>query len=87
MTAINTNMTEKVIKFVIYSIIFFWIYFRTTATKIVNLFNSCVCLDETSWKFPEGKFPPTVFFGDHQSAWKDTAGRNTEKKAQIEQKL
>lgn len=77
---INTDTTEKVIKFVIYSIIFFGTHFRTPATKKWNLFNSCVCLNETSWKFPEGTFSSTVFFGDNQSAWKDTAGRNTEKK-------
>lgn len=62
MTVINTNVTEKVIKFEIYSIILFGTYFRTTATKKWNIFNSCVCLNETSWKFPEGKFPPTVFY-------------------------
>lgn len=87
MIVININRTEKVIKFVTYCIIFFGTYCRTAATKNWNLFNSCVCLNETSREFPEGKFPPTVFFGDHQSPEKMQQEGTQRKRAHREQKL
>lgn len=46
-----------------------------------------VCLNETSWEFPEGKFPPTVFFGDHQSPEKMQQEGTQRKRAHRAQKL
>lgn len=58
---INTNMTEKVIKLLTYSIIYFATYLRTTATIKLKPFYLCVCLNETSLRLPEVKLLPTAF--------------------------
>lgn len=74
---INTNMTEKVIKLLTYSIIYFGTYLRTTATKNWNFFYLCVCLNETSLRLPEVKLLPTVFLQAISLPWKDAARRYT----------
>lgn len=70
---INTNVTEKVIKLLTYSVIYFGAYLRTTATKNWNLFISvCVLM-----RHPEAKILPTVFLQAISLPQKDAAKRYT----------
>lgn len=53
---INTNVTEKVIKLLTYSIIYFGTYLRATATKNWNLFISVCVLMRKVWNFLKWNF-------------------------------